>query len=145
MASPIFKDNSDSVRAIEAVRERWPVLFNSKRIVELGEHFYAVDGMCIPPDQDIAVGRAACVSLLQSYANLGDVTFKLGVIETHADDRIGYLVGNYVFYDRTGPKEVVHEGRTHEAYRKEPDGSWKCTVDMWHHLDPSVIRKPLAR
>jgi hypothetical protein len=24
-------------------------------------------------------------------------------------------------------------GVTHEAYRRQPDSSWKCTVDMWHN------------
>ena len=145
MASQTTKDNLESVKAIEAVRERWPVLFNSKRIVELGAHFYALDGAAIPPDHDIAKGRPAIVKLLQGYADSGDVTFKLGVIETHADDKTGYLVGNYVFYDRRGPKELTYEGRTLETYRKEPDGTWKCTVDMWHHLDAAVISKPLPR
>jgi ketosteroid isomerase-like protein len=145
MASHTRNDNSDSVRAIEAVRARWPVLFNSKRIVELSEHFYAADGVCIPPDHEIAMGRPAIVSLLKGYADLGDVTFKLGVIETHADDATGYLIGNYVFYDRRGANEATYEGRTLETYRKEADGSWKCSVDMWHHLDPSVIKKPMPR
>lgn len=144
MASHTGKDNPESVRAIEAVRLRWPELFNAKKIVELGNHFYAADGVCIPPDQDLAIDRAGCIKLLQSYADSGDVTFKLGVIETHADDTTGYLIGNYLFYDRRGPTEVVYEGRTLETYRKEPDGTWKCTVDMWHALDRSVIRKPLA-
>ena len=44
MASHTIRDNPESVRAIEAVRERWPVLFNSKGIAELGNHFYAADG-----------------------------------------------------------------------------------------------------
>jgi ketosteroid isomerase-like protein len=145
MASHTLRDNPESVRAIEAVRARWPILFNSKRIVELCDHFYATDGVCIPPDHEIAMGRPACVRLLQGYADLGDVTFRLDVIETHADDTTGYLIGNYVFYDRRGSTEVTYEGRTLEAYRKEADGSWKCSVDMWHHLDPSVIKNPMPR
>ncbi len=36
------------------------------------------------------MGRAACIALLQGYADSGDVTFKLGVIETHADDKADY-------------------------------------------------------
>jgi hypothetical protein len=30
------------------------MLFNSKCIAELGNHFYAADGVCIPPDHEIA-------------------------------------------------------------------------------------------
>src|ERR1700722_15739560 len=145
MASHTIRDNAESVRAIEAVRERWPVLFNSKRIVELGNHFYAADGVCIPPDHEIAVGRAACITPLQGYADSGDVTFKLGVIETHADDMTGYFIGTLFFFYCRGRGGMTYEGRTLEAYRKEADGSWKCSVDMWHHLDPSVIKNPMPR
>ena len=89
----------------------------------------------------------ACVrrNAFRRSARAEKTIFKLGVIETHADDKTGYLIGNYVFYDRRGPKEMTYEGRTLEAYRKEGDGSWKCSVDMWHHLDPSVIKNPMPR
>lgn len=145
MASHALKDNPKSVAAIEELRSKWHDFFNAKRIKELCDHFYTEDTVCIPPDHDLVWGKAATRALLQGYADMGNVAFKLGVVETHADDHTGYLIGNYVFYDRRSGKEVSVEGRTLETYRKEPDGSWKCTVDMWHDLDAKVVEKPLPR
>jgi hypothetical protein len=34
---------------IEAVRERWPVLFNAGKMDELGDWFYAEDARALPP------------------------------------------------------------------------------------------------
>ena len=133
------RDDPEGVRGIEEVRERWAPLFNAKRIQELSEVFYAEDAVAIPPDHDLAHGREAIRSLFQAYADSGDVSFELGVVETHCEGDSGYLIGNYVFHDRTGGEQASAEGRTLEAYRREPDGSWKCVADMWHHLDPEVI------
>ena len=36
------------VQAIEALRAQWPVHFNSGRITELGELFYAEDARALP-------------------------------------------------------------------------------------------------
>jgi ketosteroid isomerase-like protein len=62
------------------------------------------------------------------WKNAG-LRFDLGVIQTVAGEDIGYLVGTYVAH--MGDQSVP--GVTHEAYRRQSDGSWKCTVDMWHH------------
>ena len=126
---------SDAARdAIEAVRARWPELFNAGRLEELGEHFYSADARALPPDTPAIQGRDAIVEFFRSVRDTGDVHFDLGVIETVADDRIGYLVGSYVFTDAEGNR---WNGVTHEAYRAQPDGSWKCVVDMWHNTGPA--------
>lgn len=120
---------SDSGKdAIEAVRAQFPVLFNEGKFDELGEWFYAEDAMALPAGQEPIRGRAAiCAFFADLWANAG-LRFDLGVIQTVADDDIGYLVGTYVA--RTPGGSVP--GVTHEAYRRQPDGSWKCHVDMWH-------------
>ena len=145
MASHGLKDNPASVQAIRDVRAKFQDLFNAKKIQDLCDHFYTDDVALVPPDHDVIHGKQGAKDYLQTYADLGDVAFILDVIEVHADDVTGYVIGNYVFYDRTGEEEVTAEGRTIETFRKEPDGSWKCTVDGWHGLDNSVVDKPLPR
>ena len=145
MASHGLKDNPASVQAITEVRAQFHDLFNAKRIQDLCDHFYTEDAVLVPPDHDVIYGKQGAKDYFQKYADLGDVAFRIGVIEVHADDATGYVIGNYIFYDRTGEEEIATEGRTVETYRKEPDGSWKCTVDSWHSLDDSVIEKPLPR
>jgi len=119
--------------AIEAVRAKWPVLFNGGKVDELGEWFYAEDAYALPPDRDPIRGRRAIVEYFREVRGSGDTRFELGVIETVAAGDMGYLVGTYVF--TSGAKSV--NGVTHEAYRRQADGSWKCVVDMWHNSEPA--------
>jgi ketosteroid isomerase-like protein len=128
----LHNDHADGIAGIEALREQWPVLFNSGRIQELSETFYAEDAVALPGGLDHSTGRDAIRDLLQGFVDLGDVSFELGVIETHSDGKTGYLVGNYVYTDENGDK---HDGRTLETYRLERDGTWKCVADCWHHIN----------
>jgi ketosteroid isomerase-like protein len=145
MARHGLKDNPESVQAIKDMRARWHDLFNAKKIKELTDQLYAEDAAAVPPDHDVIFGRSAIKDYFQKVADVGDVAFRIGIIEVHADDYTGFVIGNYVFYDRTGAEEVTYEGRTLETFRKEPDGTWKFTVDSWKNLDNAVIEKPLPR
>lgn len=116
-------------QAIEALRAQWPEHFNSNRITELGELFYAADAKALPGQHTLIEGRAAITQFLQAARDT-DARFELGVIETKVEGDMGYLVGTYVFTDGNG---VAHDGLTLETYRLQDDGSWKCAVDMWHH------------
>jgi len=122
-----------SKEAIEAVRARWPVLFNARKMDELGEWFYAEDAVALPADQEPVRGRKNIVELFRGVAAVGEAKFELGVIDTVCVGDLGYLFGNYVF--TCAGKSV--KGVTLETYRRQPDGSWKCVVDMWHNAEPA--------
>jgi hypothetical protein len=91
------------------------------------------DARAPPPEIGIIQGRSKIVKYIRQLRESGDVSFELGVIETVAEGNIGYLVGTYVF---TSSGNSVN-GVTHEAYRLQPDGAWKSTVDMWHNSESS--------
>lgn len=116
---------------IEAVRAQFPVLFNAGKFDELGEWFYAEDARALPPNHDPVEGRGEICKFFQAAWDEG-LRFDLDVIETVAEGNIGYLVGTYVAHQ--GDQSVP--GITHEAYRLQPDGTWKCVVDMWHNVVP---------
>lgn len=115
--------------AIEAVRAQFPVLFNEGKFDELGEWFYAEDAVALPAGREPIEGREAiCAFFSELYDSVG-LRFDLGVISTDATTDVGYLVGTYVAHTDDGSSVP---GVTHEAYRLQADGTWKCTVDMWH-------------
>lgn len=118
-----------NAKAIEDVRAQFPVLFNEGRFDELGQWFYAEDAMALPAGRDPIEGREAiCAYFSELYDSIG-LRFDLDVIKTVAGDDTGYLVGTYVARTSDGGSAP---GVTHEAYRLQADGTWKCTVDMWH-------------
>lgn len=121
--------SDQTAAAIEAVRAQFPVLFNEGKFDELGKWFYAEDAVALPAGREPINGREAiCAFFDDLYRSIG-LRFDLDVIKTVGSDDTGYLVGTYVA--RTADGKAV-PGVTHEAYRLQPDGTWKCTVDMWH-------------
>ncbi|MFN8185791.1 MAG: DUF4440 domain-containing protein [Gaiellales bacterium] len=125
---------SSGREGIEAVRAEWLALFNAGRMDELGERFYAEDAWAMPPGVEPIRGRGKIVQLFRDvYESGDDPHYELVIIETVAEGNLGYLVGRYSF---TVDGKSVH-GLTHETYRREADGSWKCVVDMWHQSEPT--------
>ena len=118
MASHGLKDNPASMQAITDVRAKFQDLFNEKRIQDLCDHFYTEDAALVPPDHDVVHGRKRAKDYFQKYTDLGDVSFIIDVIEVHADDVTGYVIGNYIFYDRTGEEEVATEGAQSKPIEK---------------------------
>jgi ketosteroid isomerase-like protein len=118
-----------NAKAIEDVRAQFPVMFNEGRFDELGKWFYAEDAMALPAGRDPIEGREAICAFFKELYDSVELRFDLDVIKTVAGDDTGYLVGTYVA--RTSDGNSV-PGVTHEAYRLQSDGTWKCTVDMWH-------------
>lgn len=124
-----------AVEAIEAVRAQWDVHFNAGRLAELAELFYTEDAMALPPDTPHIQGRDRIRDFLQSFYDSGEVRFQLGIIRTEAAGDYGYVTGNYTLaVTPPGGPTKRYRGETNEAFRKLPDGSWKCCADMWHHV-----------
>lgn len=121
--------------AIEALRAQWDVHFNAGRIEELCELFYSDDALALPPDTPHRKGRAAIRDFLQSFRESGEVEFHLDVIRTEASGDYGYVAGSYTLSVTSGGRTQRFRGETNEAYRRLPDGSWKCCSDMWHHVE----------
>jgi ketosteroid isomerase-like protein len=118
---------------IEAVRDRFARLFNAGKIDELGESFYAEDAYALPPDHEPIRGRRQIARYIRELRESGDVNLALGILETVAEGESGYVVGTYVM--TSGGQRV--KGVTHESFRRQADGTWKCVVDMWHNSAPA--------
>jgi ketosteroid isomerase-like protein len=118
---------------IEAVRDRFARLFNAGKIDELGESFYAEDAYALPPDHEPIRGRRQIARYIRELRESGDVNLALGILETVAEGESGYVVGTYVM--TSGGQSV--KGVTHESFRRQADGTWKCVVDMWHNSAPA--------
>ena len=53
-------------------------------------------------------------------------------VEVAKSGELGYLYGTYeLLFDLQG-KRVTEVGKMVEVWRKQSDGSWKCSVDIWN-------------
>lgn len=118
-----------TAQTIEETRARFPVLFNEGRFDELGAWFYTEDAVAMPANQEPIEGRAAICDYLSGLREQNGLRFELGLIKTVAGEDSAHLIGTYVATAGDGTRA---EGVTHEAWVLQADGTWKCSVDMWH-------------
>jgi ketosteroid isomerase-like protein len=108
-------------------------LFNARKWDELGTTYYAEDAIAAPPNHEPIRGRAAIIEYMRGSRNA------LGDIETGPDNFKASVSGSLVsvvakYAGQHGRIRVV----SHELFERQPDGSLKCTVDMFGFRDPAM-------
>jgi uncharacterized protein (TIGR02246 family) len=95
--------------------------------------FYAEDAIAYPPNEPIAIGRAAAEKVWAAY--FADPTYKLSWKTTHAEvtGTLGYTTGTYEdSFKAPDGKTVNGKGKYVCVWRKQRDGTWKAVHDMWN-------------
>ncbi len=102
----------------------------------------AEDVFMIPPDREAFVGRAAARAMYAEMAAIPDIRIENDPVALiRVDGDVAHTVGSYTFHFTTPDGPVSHYGRSLELWRREADGTWKQTVDMWHNLPDHAERK----
>jgi ketosteroid isomerase-like protein len=95
--------------------------------------FYAEEAIAYPPNEPMAVGRAAAEKAWAAY--FADPTYNLSWKTTHAEvaGDLGYTSGQYRDWF-VGPdgKKVEGNGKYLCVWRRQSDGTWKAVHDMWN-------------
>jgi ketosteroid isomerase-like protein len=95
--------------------------------------FYADDAIAYPPDEPMAVGRAAAEKVWAAY--FSDPNYKLSWQTEHAEatGALGYTSGTFEA-SFTGPDgKIAHGvGKYLCVWRRQADGTWKAIHDMWN-------------
>jgi len=105
------------------------------RDVDRVASFYAEDAIAYPPNEPMAVGRAAARKVWASY--FADPTFKISWKTVHAgvakSGDLGFTTGTYEDSFK-GPdgKLVSEKGKYVCVWKKQKDGTWKAIHDTWN-------------
>ena len=95
--------------------------------------FYAEDAIAYPPNEPMAIGKAAAEKVWAAY--FADSTYRISWKTTHADvtGALGYTTGTYEDSFK-GPdgKAVNGKGKYVCVWRKQSDGTWKALHDIWN-------------
>jgi ketosteroid isomerase-like protein len=95
--------------------------------------FYAEDAIAYPPNEPMAIGKAAAERVWAAY--FADSTYRISWKTTHADvtGALGYTTGTYEdSYKGPDGKAVNSKGKYVCVWRKQSDGTWKAVHDMWN-------------
>jgi ketosteroid isomerase-like protein len=113
----------------------WAALSSQGRDVDRILSFWTDDAHVYPPGLPAVSGKAA----LRGYVEgaLAIPGFHISWTSTEAtlspDGQLGYLLStNTVTAPGPGGQLVTSRGRAVTLWRREPDGEWRCAVDIWN-------------
>ena len=115
-----------SKQAIEAAVARYVAATNRGDADALAA-LYADDAMLLPPDHEPIKGRQAIGDFWRQGTDEG---LKVTTLAVEVDGDLGYLVGRYNLPPTD--EEPADSGKYVMCLRRQRDGSWKLTADIWN-------------
>jgi ketosteroid isomerase-like protein len=132
LALPVSAHIDESAKALAKLDEDWSNAALAKDLEKVAS-FYADDAIAYPPNQPMAVGKAAAKKIWANY--FSDPTFKIWWKTVHAgvSGELGYTTGTYEDSFK-GPdgKLVTEKGKYVCVWKKDKGGSWKAIHDTWN-------------
>jgi len=95
---------------------------------------YAVDAVFMPPNAAIYEGRAAEVAHLEATPPV--LSYTSAAVDVGGSGDLAYARGAYALSLLIGADTVAMQGKWVHIFRRQPDGSWLITLDIWNTDDP---------
>ena len=113
----------------------WARLAAEGKDVERILEYWTDDAVVLPPGLPAVVGKAA----LRQYvrASFGIPGFRITWASTEVrfspDGHLAYMFGqNAVTLNGADGEPTTTRGRAVTIWRRDPDGIWRCAVDIWN-------------
>jgi uncharacterized protein (TIGR02246 family) len=113
-------------QAVESAMRRYVEASNRGDATTLAS-LYADDAMLLPPDHEPIQGRDAIRAFWRQGTDEGLEVTNLAV---EVNGNIGYLVGQY--HLPASDEEPADSGKYVMCLKRQRDGSWKVTADIWN-------------
>jgi uncharacterized protein (TIGR02246 family) len=99
---------------------------------------WADDGVLMPPHHPSVHGRQAIRDYFRNLFSRSRFTFMLvsSEIQVAGNTAVERLTYTASIWTATGSSPVEDFGKGLHVYRREPDGSWKLTQDIWNSNQP---------
>lgn len=115
-------------KAVREADEQWSRAAAAKDL-DKTVSFYADDAVVLPPNQAAVTTKDGIRNLWKGFLDsLTDISWKTTRVETAKSGDMAYLVGTYEMTMKDGTKD---KGKYCEVWKKQADGKWKVTSDMF--------------
>jgi uncharacterized protein (TIGR02246 family) len=128
---PAQPSASGSRQAIEAAVGRYVAASNQGDADALAA-LYADDAMLLPPDHEPIQGREAIGAFWRQGTDEG---LEVTTLAVEVDGDLGYSVGRY--HLPPTDEEPADSGKFVMCLKRQQDGSWKLTADIWNRSSDS--------
>jgi ketosteroid isomerase-like protein len=96
------------------------------------DSYYAENATALYPNSEPVTGRDAILSMLSAFGN--DLNVTPTILEIDGRDSLAYVYGTVALTTNAGA-EIDH-GKYIEIWRKQKDGNWQITYDIFNTSVP---------
>lgn len=127
------QDGAGDVAAIESMSAARAKAFNEGDADAIAAYF-TEEGILMAPGQPVAQGRSAVASYYQAIFDEYDAELTSGYKEVKVSGDLAYGRGyaEVKLTPRAGGEPVVSTAKYLNILRRQPDGSWLTTHDIWN-------------
>lgn len=127
-------------QTVRDLDDQWSAAASAKDL-EKTVSFYSDDAMVMPPNAAAATTKEAVRKLWQDLFAVPGVAINWHAtkVEVAKSGDVAYTTGTYQFTmnDATG-KPVNDTGKYVAIWKKQTDGKWKCSADIWNSDMPAA-------
>jgi ketosteroid isomerase-like protein len=113
----------------------WAAVSSEGRDVERILSFWTEDAVVLPPGLPAVAGKAALRRYVEGSTRIPGfrITWTSTDVTFSPDGRLAYMFSrNEVTADGPDGRPLTAAGRAVTIWRLEPDGEWRCAVDIWN-------------
>ena len=136
----ISADHSSDAAAISKADGAWDRASEAKS-VEGWLSNYTDDAIMMPPGENVCRDKASREASIKNMFAIPGVSlrFQSTKVEVSRMGDLGYAAGVYQWSSKDAKGKDFHEtGKYCETWKKQPDGNWKCIVDIWNADMPAA-------
>jgi ketosteroid isomerase-like protein len=128
-----------SEKAVRDADEQWSKVAAAKDL-DKTVSFYADDAVVLPPNQAAVTTKDGIRNLWKGFFDsLTEISWKTSRVEMAKSGDMGYLIGTYEMTMKDGSKD---KGKYCEVWKKQADGKWKVSTDMFSSDLPAPGASP---
>lgn len=113
----------------------WAAVASEGRDVERILSYWSEDAIVLPPGLPAVVGKAALRQYVEGSMQIPGfrITWASTDVTFSPDGYLAYVFSrNAVTANAPDGTPITTEGRAVTIWRREPDGEWRCAVDIWN-------------
>lgn len=135
-SSPAARDRDADVAAIKAMSDARAEAFRRGDAATIASHF-TEEGVLMPPGSPATSGREAVRAYYQKIFVDYEAGLESGYVAVDVDGDLAYGQGfaKVTLRPRQGGAETNSTAKYLNIVKRQPDGSWKTTHDIWNSND----------
>lgn len=132
-------NTNDDKRLIKEVSNARAKAFNEMNANEIAKYF-TTDGVLMAPGGQASIGREAVEAYYQTIFDEFDVVLESYYVEVDVSGDMAYGRGEAIVHatSKIDGKESVSKSKYLNILKRQDDGSWKTTHDIWNTNDGIV-------